>query len=100
MQQRIVSKPVASAKARSIAYVLHRNAMFSSLTVRPMVVDKDEAGIREFLKSISNGNFHANEVLNNANNPTSERDQYSFVVMAERQIIGVCILQLSEVAVH
>lgn len=67
--------------------MLHRNALLSSITVRPIDLTEDENGIFHFLQTVSNGQeLSANLQEEGAN---------TFVIVMENQIIGLCVIQLS-----
>lgn len=76
----------------SMLYVLHRNALFSRIGVRWVNPIDDERHIRQFLKTVALGSTYANEVLEWAKRPAMYGFN-AFVVEAERQIIGVCVVE-------
>lgn len=68
--------------------------MFSPMIVRRTQIEVDENGIRALLKSVFMGYFHANAILN-AVQKSGAINVHSFVVIAENQIIGICMVELS-----
>lgn len=84
IRQRAISREL---QTKSNLYVLHRNALLSSITVRPIDVAVDENGICQFLQSVSNGHELAADL--------QDEEASTFVIVMEKQIIGLCVIQLS-----
>lgn len=71
--------------------MLHRNALFSDVTVRPMRPDLDSQPVQQFLKSMEHSAIITDAFI------SSETDfmQYKYIIEMEQQIIGVASIELS-----
>lgn len=75
-------------------YVLHRNAMFSTMSLRPLQIADDEKPLRAFLKMILLGYLYVDQVIEAMRNDTADNVR-TFVITATQQIVGICMVELS-----